>query len=173
MTYHPALRQPYQSNLLYCGYQRINNKEVYQVTDGDTNQHPEGFYTPFEQEGKEVLYSDKAFDEMDANFVGTESSYGKCGAPFFSKSLLHKYLKDGCISSLQTLLFGILAPISPIPIITLKSVVPAIGSGLAFQKWTYATAAIILVPRVLPLETDPSAIACLDTGCGVTFVNKD
>ena len=47
------------------------------------------------------------------------------------------------------------------------------GSGLAFQGWTYANAAVTLVPRVLPLKTNPSATACLDTGCGVTLVDKD
>ena len=47
------------------------------------------------------------------------------------------------------------------------------GSGLAFREWTYATAAVTLVPQVMPLDSDPSATACLDTGCGVTLVDKD
>ena len=47
------------------------------------------------------------------------------------------------------------------------------GSGLAFQGWAYVIAAVTLVPRVLPLKTDLSATACLDTGCGMTLVNKD
>ena len=87
--------------------------------------------------------------------------------------MLHKHLKGGCISLLQALLPGTAAPNSPIPIITSKSVVPAMGSGLAFQGWTYATAAVTLVPQVLLLETDPTATACLDTGCSVTLVDKD
>lgn len=110
---------------------------------------------------------------MDANFVGIESLCRKCGAPFSLKSLLHKHLKDGCVSLLQPSLPGAPVPTSPIPIIISKSVVPAMGSGLTFRGWTYATAAVTLVPRVLPLETDPSATACLDTGCGVTLVDKD
>ena len=47
------------------------------------------------------------------------------------------------------------------------------GSGLAFRGWTYATAAVTLLPQVLPLESDLSATACLDTGCGMTLVDKD
>ena len=172
-AHQPAPRQPYQSNPPYRGYQRSNEKGVYQITDEDTDQHPEGFYTTLEQENKEIQYSDEGFDEVDANFVGIESSCGKCGALFSSKSLLHKHLKNGCISSLQPTLPEAPAPVSPIPIIASKSVVPAMGSGLAFQRWTYATAAVTLIPRVLPLEADPSATACLDTGCGMTFVNKD
>lgn len=29
-----------------------------------------------------------------------------------------------------------------------------------------------LVPQVLPFESDPGATACLDTGCGVNFIDK-
>lgn len=47
------------------------------------------------------------------------------------------------------------------------------GSGLAFRGWIYATAAVTLVSQVLLLESDPSATACLNTGCGVIFVDKD
>ena len=128
----PLSRQPYQSNLPYRGYQRSNEKGVYQITDEDTDHHPEGFYITFEQEGEEVQYSDEQFDEVDVNFVGIESSYENCAALFSSRSLLHKHLKDGCISSPQPSLPGSLAPTSPIPIITSKSIVPAMGSGLAF-----------------------------------------
>ena len=169
----PAPHQPYQSNPPNRGYQRSNEKGVYQIEDEDTGQHPEGFYTTFEQEGEEVQYSDEGFDEVDVNFIGIESSCGKCGAPFSSKSLLHKHLKDGCNSPLQPSALDAPRPTSPIPIITSKSVVPAMGSGLAFRGWTYATAAVTLVPWVLSLEADPSSTACLDTGCGVTLVDKD
>lgn len=131
-AHQPAPRQPYQSNPPNRGYQRSNEKRVYQIEDEDTEQHPEGFYTTFEQEGKEVQYSDEGFDEVDANFVGVESSCGKCGALFSSKALLHKHLKDGCVSPLQPFLPGAPVPTSPIPIITSKSVVPAMGFGLAF-----------------------------------------
>ena len=99
-AYQPAPHVPYQSNPPNRGYQKINEKGVYQIEDEDTDQHPEGFYTTFEQESEEVQYSDEGFDEMDANFVGIESSCGKCGVPFSSKYLLHKHLKDGCINSL-------------------------------------------------------------------------
>ena len=47
------------------------------------------------------------------------------------------------------------------------------GSGLAFQRWTYTTAALILVPQILPLKSDPDITAYLHTGCGVTLVSKN
>ncbi len=110
---------------------------------------------------------------MDANFVGVETSYGKCKALLSSKSRLHKHLNNSCITSIQHSLPDAPSPTSPIPIITLESVVPAMGSSLAFRGWTYATAAVTLVSRVLPLESDPSTTACLDTGCGVILIDKD
>ena len=172
-AHQPASRQPYQSNSLYRDYQRSNKKGVYQISDEDADLHPVGFYTSFNHESEEVQYSDEGFDEVDANFVDFETSCGKCGAPFSSKSRLYKHLKGDCISSLQPSIFGAPTPNSPNSIITSKSVVPAMGSVLAFRGWTYATAAVTLLPQVLPLESDPSATACLDTGCGVTLVDKD
>ena len=47
------------------------------------------------------------------------------------------------------------------------------GSDLAFRGWTFATAAVTLLPQVLPLESDLSTTACLDIGCNVTLVDKD
>ena len=172
-SYQPAPRQPYQSNLSYHSYQRHNKKGVYQVNDEKFDSYPEGFYTGLEQEAEEVQYSDEGFDEVDANFVGIETSCGKYGTPFSSKSRLHKNLKDGCTGSVHFSLPDAPAPTSPILIITSKSMASAMASGLAFQGSTYATAAVTLVPQVLPLESNPGTITCLDTGCGVTLVDKD
>lgn len=43
---------------------------------------PERFYMTMEHEIKEVQYLDEGFDEVDTNFVGIESLYGKYGSPF-------------------------------------------------------------------------------------------
>lgn len=137
------------------------------------NLHLEDFYTTLEQEDEEVQYLDEGFDKVDTRFVSIETSYGKYRAPFSSKSQLYKQIKDGCVTSLQHFLPDVYSPSSPISIITSNYVVPAMGSGLAFQGWTYATAAVIFFSQVLPLELDSSAIAWLDTGCGVTLINKN
>ena len=129
----PGSRQLYQSNPLYHGYQKSNEKGVYQINNEDADPHGEGFYTSLDHEGKEVQYSDEGFDEVDANFVGVKTLCGKCGAPFFSKSRLHKHLKKSCISSLQPSISSALAPNLPIPIITSRSMISAMGSGLAFR----------------------------------------
>ena len=78
--------------------------------DEDTEQHPERFYTTFKQESEEVQYSNEGVDEVDTNFVGIESSCGKCEAPFSSKPLLHKHQKKGCDSPLQPLVPSTPAP---------------------------------------------------------------
>lgn len=54
--YQPIPRQPYQSNSPYRGYQRSDEKGVYQVDDGATEDQPEGFYTMFEAEGEDITY---------------------------------------------------------------------------------------------------------------------
>ena len=77
-----------------------DKKGVYQFNDEEADLHLKGFYTTLEQESKEVQYSDKGFDKVNANFVGVEASCGKCRASFFSKSRLHKHFKDGCVTSL-------------------------------------------------------------------------
>lgn len=51
-----------------------------------------------EHKTKKVQYLDKDFAKVDANFVEIESLYGKYESPFFSKSKLHKYLKEDCTS---------------------------------------------------------------------------
>lgn len=150
-------RQPYQSNSSYRGYQWPNEKGVYQVDDNDEfGSHLEGFYITLDQNAEEVQYSNKGFDKVDANFVGIEISCEKCGTPFFSKSQLHKYLKDGCTALVHSLLPDPSATTLtlPISIVTSKSVVLAMSLSLAFRGWTYGTAAVTLVPQILPLDLE-------------------
>ena len=47
------------------------------------------------------------------------------------------------------------------------------GSGLAFRVWNYVTTSITFDPAALPSPTDPDGSVCLDTGCGVTLVDRD
>lgn len=171
-SYQPAPCQPYQSNPPYCGYQTHNKKGVYQIDSAEFDDPLKRFYTMLEHETEEVQYSDKSFDEVEVNFVEIKSLCRKCGSPFSSKSLLRKYLKKGCTDSVQPLLPTSATPTSLIPIIELKAVVPTMGLGLAFRGWSYATAAVTLVLQVLLLKSDSSTTACLDTGCGVTLVDK-
>lgn len=126
--------QLYQLNSPYRSYQKNNKKEVYQISDKDGDSQPESFHIFVEQENKKVQYSDKGFDKMDANFICIETLYEKYGAPFSSNFWLDKHLKDYCISFLQPLPPGAYAPTLLIHIIISKSVIPAIGSGLAFQE---------------------------------------
>lgn len=61
---------------------------------------------------------------------------------------------------------------SPFPILRSSAVAEGIGSGLAFCGWSYAAVAITLVPTMIPSADDPAHSCCLDTGCGVTLVDK-
>lgn len=64
-------------------------------------------------------------------------------------------------------------PFSSIPVIVLKAIHQSLRSGLVFMGWTYATSFIRFTYEHLPPNSDPDSTTCLDTGCGVTFVNKN
>lgn len=132
---------------------------------------PKGFYTTFENEERNVTYSDKGFDKVLVNFVGIETTYLKCRSSFPSKSKLYKHLKAGCVEEASPLSSA--QPSSSIPIVMSKAIHQSLGSGLGFRGWTYATASITLTLEHLPPSSDPDFTACLDTGCGVTFVDRD
>lgn len=51
---------------------------IYQINNREFDDCPKGFYTTLEYEVKKVQYLDKCFDKVDVNFMGIESSYGKC-----------------------------------------------------------------------------------------------
>ncbi len=150
----------------------MEEKGVYQLDDENFENRPEGFYTTFDLEGEEVDYCDEDFEEVIDNFVGIETVCSKCSSSFPSKSQLHKHLKAGCAGVVQATPLPPTQPALPIPIVESKAIIPSLGSGLAFRGWTYATASITLVPHLLPPTLDPAATACLDTGCGVTLIDK-
>ena len=168
----PVPRQPYQSAQSQRVYQHAEEKGVYQLNDENFEDRPEGFYTTFDPEGEEVDYSNEGFEEVIANFVEIETVCSKCSSSFPSKSQLHKHLKAGCAGAVQATPLPPTQPASPIPIIESKAIIPSLRSGLAFRGWTYATTSITLVPHLLPPDLDPAATVCLDTGCGVTLVDK-
>ena len=168
--YLNAPRQRYQSDQPDRGYQRKEEKGVYQIDSDATKQQLEGFHTTFEPKEKELSYSDEGFDEVFVNFVKIETVCFKCRLSFFLKSKLHTHIKSGCVK--ETLLFTSPQPSSSISVIVSKAVHTSLGSGFSFRDWTYVTAAVTLAPEYLPQGFDPNSTACFDTGCGVTFVDK-
>ena len=165
-----ASRQNYQSNPPYCGYQKVNEKGVYQVDKNPVDDQSESFYTTFGDEGDEMTYSDKGFDKITMNFVKIETLCFRCHTTFPSKSKLHNHLKSGCLKTSSPSLPA--QATSSISIITSKIIYQSFGSGLAFRGWIYATAFVTLTPDHLLPDSDPDATTCLDTGCGVTLVDK-
>lgn len=134
IAHQPALCQPYQSNPPYYSYQKSNKKRVYQINSAEFDNPLKGFYTMLEYEIEEVQYSDKGFDKVDTNFMKIQLLYKKYGSSFSFKSLLYKYLKNSCTSSIQLLLPTLTILTSSIPIIESKATILTIGSGLAFCR---------------------------------------
>ncbi len=166
-----APRQAYQSNPPSCGYQKTDEKGVYQLDEDPVENQTDGFYTTFDENDENVTYADKGFEEVAVNFVGIETSCTKCRATFPSKSKLHYHLKGVCQEVTSPFRPPELA--SAIPIIPSKTVHQSFSSGLAFRGWTYATATVTLAPDHLPPDSNLKSTACLDTGYGVTLVDKN
>ena len=68
-----APRQTYKSNPLYCNYQKVNEKKIYQIDENVVENQLKGFYNIFEEEGNKLTYSNKGFDKIAVNFVGIKA----------------------------------------------------------------------------------------------------
>lgn len=135
-----ALRQLYQLNPSYSGYQTGNKKKIYQITDENIDQYPEGFYTTFETEEEELAYLDEDYNEVFVNFVGIEAVCSKCRLLFPSKSKLYIYIKSGCVRDALPSRSPHLS--SSIPVIVSKAVHMFFRLGFSFKGWTYTTIAV-------------------------------
>lgn len=131
---------------------------------------PESFYTTFDTDREDIAYSDKGFNKVVVNFVRIKTSYLKYHSSFFSKSKLYKHIKTGCIREVLTSSFTQLS--SSILVIASTAIYQLFDLSLAFRSWIYATIAITLDPHRLPQNSDPESMACFDTGCKVTLIDK-
>ena len=129
----PVPRQSYQSPQSQRVYQHAKEKGVYQLDDENFENRPEGFYMTVDPKGEKVDYLDEGFEEVIANFVGIETGCSKYSSSFPSKSQLHKHLKTGCVGAVQATPLPPTQPVSPIPIVESKAIIPSLGSGLTFR----------------------------------------
>ena len=58
------------------------------------------------------------------------------------------------------------------PVIKSTGSTEVVGSGYAFRGWNYATAIVCFTLDGIPLHKDATSLCYLDTGCGVTFVDR-
>lgn len=125
MFYQVILCQLYQLNFLYYSYQRSNKKKIYQIDNKILENLPKGFYIVFEAKREEINYLNKGFNKVVINFIGIETTYIKCNIFFSLKFKLYKYLKTGCIKTVQIL---------PIFNIKFKIISQFLELALAFQR---------------------------------------
>lgn len=121
----------YRLNPPYHGYQITNEKRIYPIDRNLVEDQLEDFYTIFNDEDEDVIYSDKTFKEVVVNFVGIESSCNNCYAIFPSKSKLHNHLETGCWEIAFP--FILLKAISSISIIASKTIYQSFGFKLIFK----------------------------------------
>lgn len=58
------------------------------------------------------------------------------------------------------------------PILRFTAKLTALGSNLAFRKWTYSTTAVTFELTIILAMDDPDASVCLYIGYGVTLIDK-
>ncbi len=164
--YQPVPRQPYHSGQSQRVYQRAEEKGVYQVDNEVLEELEEDL-----PDG-ETYYTDEPYDELQVNFVGIKSICDQCTSAFPSRSALHKHIKNGCVPVEAVVETGP-SPSSARPILKSNAKLSAPGSGLAFRGWNYVTISITFDLATLLSPTDPDGSVCLDTGFGVTLVDRD
>lgn len=132
----------------------------------------DAWYAGHDQDDNNQYYASNYDEEVFINFYGIESVCSNSHQSFPSKSLLHKYLKTtyspGNLGYSQTPT----SSLTSVPVQISKATLDSIGSGLAFRGWSYAIASVILSPHTVQLQSDSAASCCLDTGCGVTLVDR-
>lgn len=161
-------RQPYQSRSPQRAYQCAEEQRVYQI---DNDPAPEIDEEDLDAENS--YFTNKGYDKLQVNFVGIESMCDRCLASFQSRSALHRHIKSGC-NALEGIAVAETGsdPPSPRPILCSAAKLSTPGSSLAFRGWSYATTSITFDPALLPAISNPDTSICLDTGCGVSLVDK-
>ena len=166
-NYQAVPRQPYQSGQSQRVYQHAEEKGVYQVDNESSTEIDEDF-----PESK-TYYTNEHYDELQVNFVEMKSMYDRCFTSFQSHSALHWHIKSGCNAFVRRAVEETSSdPPSSRPILRFAAKLSASGSGLAFRGWSYATTSITIDPAILPAISNPDTLVCLDTGSGVSLVNK-
>lgn len=148
---------------------------------------PESEYAGQDENGNDVYFggdqdSPSMYDQQFAGFVGIETFCRNCDETFPSKSKLHKHLRKGCTNEdssacksvlpAKELLANLGESESHSTAVGIPRVVESTastseqGSGFGFRSWNYAMAKV----RLTKTGTDDNV--CLDTGCGVTLIDR-
>ena len=167
-SYQSVPRQPYQSGQSLRVYQHAEEKEVYQI-DGD----PALEIDEKDGDAESSYFINEGNEELQINFVGIKSMCDCCSTYFQSRSALYQHIKSGCNTLVRRAVeeTGSDSLFSR-PVLCSTAKLFTLGSGLAFTGWSYATTLITFDPAILPAISDLNTLVCLDTGCGVSLVDK-
>lgn len=171
--YSSTPRQLYQLYSLQRTYQTVAEEFEYKETDDHPlEDFPDVGYAEEEPDGRNIFYITEEPDELFVNFLGVELICHRCKSSFLSQSLIHKHLKSNCIGWNQE--NNTAQPLVPMLPLVIKSTtsIKAVRSGYAFRGWNYATDIVCLTLGEIPLHTDVTSLCCLDTGFGVTPVDR-
>lgn len=145
--------------------------------ESETESNPQDHYAGQDDEGNDLYYTDTTPpEEQFSNFVGIESSCTRCSGSFASRTKLHKHLRAGCkpapllppCKDQETETSYVANLAEPILVKSTASQRET-GNGFAFRSWTYGMVRIQLDTNQGTQEEE----VCLDTGCGVSLIDKD
>lgn len=129
-------------------------------------------YAKEKSDKRDIFYTTERFDKLFVNFVDVELVCYRCKSTFPFKSLLHKHLKLNCVGQNQiNTKTPTLAPVIQ-HVIKSTNGPKAVGSGYALKVWNYTTTIVCLTLGKILLYTDVISLCYLDTGCGVTLVDR-
>ena len=118
--------------------------------------------------GNQTDYTEENYyDESQfAGFVGIEANCNNCSEWFPSKTRLHKHLRAGCKPTSEPSIVSESTSNTCLPVIESTAPSTDLGSGFAFRGWNFAEVNVKISPNA-----DTTAV-CLDTGCGVTLIDR-
>lgn len=96
-----------------------------------------------------------------------------CSTSFQSCSAFHRHIKSG-YNTLGKIAIAKTGLDSPFPRLVFYSTAKLYfpSSGLTFRGWSYAATPITFDLAILLAIGNPNTLVCLDTGCGVSLVDK-
>ena len=133
----------------------------------------DAWYTGHNQDNNDQYYASNYDGEAFVNFHGIESVCSIYHQSFLFRSLLHKHLKAACLPGNLSHSQARTSLPTSLPIQISKSTLDSIGSDLTFRSGIYATASVTFSSHAVLLQSDLVASCCLDTGCGMTLVNRE
>lgn len=118
----------------------------------------------------EIYYADEYVDDVFVGFIGIESTYVNCDKIFPSKTILHRHLK--ICTHFRHIIPVPNASLAPIQVVETTTQVVGFGTGFGFRGWSYAIVSVCFNMIAGLTDSNLDFRSCINTGIGVTLIDK-